>query len=73
MITHLKGVSDSLTSFQRRLFDQLCTNPYRKHQQQNWKKTFHMIYCKHSTNTVNFLALSKMSTVFNSFFDDAVS
>ena len=32
MITHLKGVSDSLTSFQRRLFDQLRTNPPQKTQ-----------------------------------------
>ena len=31
------------------------------------------VYCKHSTNTVNFLALSKMSTVFNSLLGEAVS
>ena len=58
IITHLRVVSDSLTAFQRRLFDQLRTNPYRKHQQQNWKELFHF---QQPTNTVNFSALSAMS------------
>ena len=51
MITHLKGVSDSLTAFQRRLFDQLRTNPHKKHQQQNWKKTFHTSTIFHSKDS----------------------